>query len=164
MKKDLLQFCWKQVDDRAARLKRQSDELHESLDSETKNTAGDKHETGRAMVQLEQEKLGQQLQEVDAIRAVLRKIDIDKQTDYIRLGSLVRTSMANYFVAISAGLFTSGQEKVYCISANAPIAQALWGKKKGDSFVFNGAEHSILEVICRFANRLPPFAFPVFPS
>ena len=108
--------------------------------------------------------MGQQLQEVDAIRTVLRKIDIDKQTDYIRLGSLVRTSMANYFVAISAGLFTSGEEKVYCISANAPIAQALWGKKKGDDFVFNGISHSILDIIWNPGSHLPQPPFLAYPS
>ena len=33
------------------------------LQSESKSSAGDKHETGRAMLQLEAEKLGKQLQE-----------------------------------------------------------------------------------------------------
>ena len=32
-----------------------------ALQSETKSSAGDKHETGRAMLQLEMEKAGQQL-------------------------------------------------------------------------------------------------------
>ena len=34
-----------------------------ALQSETKSSAGDKHETGRAMLQLEMEKAGQQLAE-----------------------------------------------------------------------------------------------------
>lgn len=147
MKKDLLEFCWKQVDERTTRLKKQSDELQESLGSETKSSAGDKHETGRAMVQLEQEKLGQQLQELEATRSILKKINIEKPSDKIRLGSLVKTSMANYFIAISAGTFNCDDEVVYCISASAPIAQLLLGKEKGENFAFNGKEQSILEVI-----------------
>ena len=55
MKKALLEFCWNYVNERSERLKKQSGELQESLGSETKSSAGDKHETGRAMVQLEQE-------------------------------------------------------------------------------------------------------------
>ncbi|WP_349352254.1 MULTISPECIES: 3-oxoacyl-ACP synthase [unclassified Flagellimonas] len=146
MKKALLEFCWEYVDERMARLKKQSDELQESLGSETKSSAGDKHETGRAMVQLEQEKLGQQLQEVDATRSILKKINIEKPSEKIRLGSLVKTSMATYFIAISAGAFKYNDTTVYCISASAPIAQLLLGRKKGESFAFNGKEQSVLEV------------------
>ncbi|MDF0714865.1 3-oxoacyl-ACP synthase [Muricauda sp. 334s03] len=146
MKKELLEFCWEQVDERTARLKKQSHELQESLGSETKSSAGDKHETGRAMVQLEQEKLGQQLQELDATRSILNKINIEKPSDKIRLGSLVKTSMADYFIAISAGAFKKDDSVVYCISANAPIARLLLGKGKAECFVFNGKEHSVLEV------------------
>lgn len=146
MKKALLEFCWEYVNERTARLKKQSDELQESLGSETKSSAGDKHETGRAMMQLEQEKLGQQLQELDATRSILKKINIDAPSNRIRLGSLVKTSMAHYFIAISAGAFKQNGEVIYCISASAPIAQLLLGKEKGESFVFNEIEQSILEV------------------
>ncbi|MER3319539.1 MAG: 3-oxoacyl-ACP synthase [Allomuricauda sp.] len=146
MKQALLDFCWSYVDERTARLKKQGDELRESLNSETKSSAGDKHETGRAMVQLEQEKLGQQLQELDATRSILNKINIDSPSNKIRLGSLVKTSMADYFIAISAGAFKHDQRIVYCISANAPIAKLLVGKEKGENVVFNGKGQSILEV------------------
>ncbi|MAU14637.1 MAG: 3-oxoacyl-ACP synthase [Muricauda sp.] len=147
MKKALLEFCWEYVDERSARLKKQGDELQESLGSETKSSAGDKHETGRAMVQLEQEKLGQQLQELEATRSVLNKINIDNPVNKVRLGSLVKTSMANYFVAISAGAFKYDNGVVYCISASAPIAKLLIGKEKGDSFSFNGTPQTILDVV-----------------
>lgn len=146
MKKALLEFCWSHLDERTARLKKQGEELRESLGSETKSSAGDKHETGRAMVQLEQEKLGQQLLELDATRSILNKINIDTPPDKIRLGSLVKTSLADYFIAISAGTFKHNDGVVYCISANAPIARLLLGKEKGERFVFNGNEQSILDV------------------
>ncbi|MEC8831500.1 MAG: 3-oxoacyl-ACP synthase, partial [Bacteroidota bacterium] len=125
---------------------KQSDELQESLGSETKSSAGDKHETGRAMVQLEQEKLGQQLQELDATRSILNKINIDERANKVRLGCLVKTSMADYFIAISAGTFNLNGAIVHCISANAPIARLLLGKEKGEHYIFNGKEHSVLEL------------------
>ncbi|MER3375725.1 MAG: 3-oxoacyl-ACP synthase [Allomuricauda sp.] len=146
-KKELLQFCWDYVDQRTARLQRSGASLQESLDSETKSSAGDKHETGRAMVQLEQEKLAQQLQELNRTKAVLQKIDIGKKSDKVRLGSLVRTSLAHYFIAISAGVFKQDGNLIYCISSGSPIAQLLLGKEVGDTFVFNGTSHSVLEVI-----------------
>ena len=146
MKKALLEFCWDYVNERSERLKKQSGELQESLGSETKSSAGDKHETGRAMVQLEQEKLGQQLQEIDTTRGILSKINIDGTSGKIRLGSLVQTSMAHYFLAISAGAFNQNNTVVYCISTNAPIAKLLLGKEKGERFTFSGTEQEILEV------------------
>ncbi|WP_285650754.1 3-oxoacyl-ACP synthase [Allomuricauda sp. NBRC 101325] len=146
-KEDILKFCWDYVNAKAERLKRTSDELQESLTSETKSTAGDKHETGRAMVQLEQEKLAQQIQELEKDRAVLKKIDILKPPQKISLGCWVKTTAANYFISISAGAFKSETDVVYCISASAPIAQLLLGKEKGDNFVFNGNSQTILEVL-----------------
>lgn len=146
MKKELLQFCWDYVDQRTARLQRSGASLQESLDSETKNTAGDKHETGRAMVQLEQEKLAQQVQELDRVKGVLKKIDITKKATKIALGSMVTTSLANYFISISCGTFTLEGKPVYCISMESPIAKLLVGKEAGEGFVFNGASHTVLEV------------------
>jgi len=146
VKEELLKFCRNFVEERTARLKKQSDGLQESLSSETKSSAGDKHETGRAMVQLEQEKLAQQLQELEATRSILHKIKIDAPSGKIRLGSCVETSMAHYFIAISAGVFEQAGEKFYCISTSAPIAQLLMGKEKGDTFVFNGNTHQITKV------------------
>ena len=147
MKRELLKFCWDHLNERARRLKQSNDDLQESLDSETKNSTGDKHETGRAMVQLEQEKLAQQVQELDNTKEVLKKINIERKSETIGAGSLVKTSFADYFIAISAGAFKNGNGVVYCISINAPIAQLLVDKKKGDSFVFNGNTHTILEVV-----------------
>jgi transcription elongation GreA/GreB family factor len=146
-KEELLQFCWDQVNTRSQRLKQASDVLQESLDSETKNSTGDKHETGRAMVQLEQEKLAQQVQELDRVKGILKKIDITKKSTKIGLGSMVSTSLANYFISISCGIFAVDGKTFYCISMESPIAKLLVGKEVGESFVFNGASHSVLEVV-----------------
>jgi transcription elongation GreA/GreB family factor len=80
-------------------------------------------------------------------RSVLKKIDIEKLPQKISLGCWVKTTAANYFISISAGAFKDGNEVVYCISANAPIAQLLLGKEKGENFVFNGKSLTIIEVL-----------------
>lgn len=146
IKEQLLEFCWASVDKKTTRLKRRSAELQESLGSETKSSAGDKHETGRAMVQLEQEKLGNQLVELDRTRAILQKVDIAKESSKIVLGSLVKTSGADYFIAVSTGVYANEGASIFCISPGAPIAQLLLGKRKGDKIVFNGKEIEVLEV------------------
>lgn len=85
-------------------------DLQAALQSETKSTAGDKHETGRAMLQLEREKLGRQLQEIEKERGVLSKINTEINSNTVGLGSVVYTSQGNYFIAVSAGNLQVNQQ------------------------------------------------------
>jgi len=55
IKEQLLRFCWHALDQRMSRLKKRSLGLQEPLCAETKSSVGNKHETGRAMVQLKME-------------------------------------------------------------------------------------------------------------
>ncbi|SNY94910.1 3-oxoacyl-ACP synthase [Flagellimonas pacifica] len=147
MKEELLKFCWNQLNQKSSNLKQRSIELKESLGSETKSSAGDKHETGRAMVQLEQEKLGKQLLDLDKTKATLQKVNVAKNSSKIVLGSLVKTSTANYFISVSVGLYKTENFTVFCISPGTPIAQLLLGKEQGGMVSFNGNEIVILEVL-----------------
>lgn len=110
----------------------------EALGSETKSSAGDKHETGRAMLQLEMEKAGQQLQVVSIMKKTLDRIDLSEQTEVIRLGSVVKTNTENYFIAISTGKIEIENEVFYAISPSSPIGTLLLGKKLNDSIEFRG--------------------------
>jgi len=136
-KEILYNFCASFIENRLDRIQKSIATIQESLSSETKSSAGDKHETGRAMLQLEREKLGKQLAEVEAIRQVLSKINVNLPIEKIRLGSLVKTNKANYFLSISAGEFKDDSNSVFCISVGTPIGQLLLGKSIGDNFVFN---------------------------
>jgi hypothetical protein len=62
-KTHLLAHCIAQVDASIADIKKQMSELVTEAANDSKSTAGDKHETERAMMQLTQEQLGKQLQE-----------------------------------------------------------------------------------------------------
>ena len=123
------------------------EELQESLTSETKSSAGDKHETGRAMVQLEREKAGKQLAQIQKVNQLLAKISTEKQSKIIGLGGVVFTTKANYYIAISAGELQVDSNKFYAIAANTPIAQLLLGKTIGDNIVFREQEFTITEVL-----------------
>jgi hypothetical protein len=110
-----------------------------ALFSETKSSAGDKHETGRAMLQLEMEKSGQQLLEINLMNDVLKKIDVEKFSEVICLGSLILTNTSNYYLAISAGKITIDSVDFFAVSTNSPIGKQLLGKKIGDKILFNNA-------------------------
>ncbi|WGD35869.1 3-oxoacyl-ACP synthase [Olleya sp. YS] len=122
-------------------------ELQNALTSETKSSAGDKHETGRAMVQLEREKAGQQLAQVQKVNQLLDQIDVSKTSKTISLGSIILTSKSNYFIAISASELTVNNQKFYAISVNTPIAQLLLGKIVGDEITFRDQKFKITDVI-----------------
>ena len=125
----------------------QDQSLLESLDSEGKSSAGDKHETGRAMIQLEREKLSQQRKRNDQDIKTLDALKNKTTTVHIAPGALVNTSLASYFLAVPADAFSHNDKKIYCISPQSPIGQLLLGKKAGESFSFRGNSIKVLEVL-----------------
>lgn len=146
IKQDLYQFCDIYVSGRIARIRKQISAIVESLASETKSSAGDKHETGRAMLHLEREKLGQQLAEAEKMKQLLSKVDINTNTDLVGLGNLVITHQGSYFVAISAGEFKNRDIQVFCISANTPIGKLILKKSIGDTVIFKDEMIEVLEI------------------
>ena len=117
----------------------------EALDSETKSSAGDKHETGRAMLQLEMEKVSKQLHAVHEMKTTLRRIDITKTTTTVNLGSIIVSDAGQYFLSISAGELSIDNSLYYAVSANSPIGRLMLGAKAGDKINFR-KEITILEV------------------
>lgn len=111
-----------------------------SANEETKSSAGDKYETGRAMMQLEIEKNTVQLSEALKLKKVMDQIDAVKLTAIVEAGSLVITNLQNYYLAISAGQLMVNDRIYFAISLSSPIGLLLKDRKAGDSFVFNKKE------------------------
>jgi transcription elongation GreA/GreB family factor len=127
-------------------LEQQKKRLHKDLTSETKSSAGDKHETGRAMIHLEREKLGNQIHEIELNYQRLNKIKDVKTSTSISLGSLIFTDKANYYVAVAADSCEVNSKVFYCISSQSPIGKLLIGKKINESIMFNDIGSTILEI------------------
>lgn len=73
LKQQLISDCTKKLQQQIVSLKQLLDEVTEAVNNETKSSVGDKHETSRAMMQLEQEKLGKQLLEAETHLAEFEK-------------------------------------------------------------------------------------------
>ncbi|KAA1247333.1 3-oxoacyl-ACP synthase [Aquimarina sp. RZ0] len=146
IKSELLNQCLSYVNQRQERILDTISDIQESLTSETKSTAGDKHETGRAMLQLEREKAGVQLAEVKKLQEIVNKIDTSPSSAVIRLGSLVETSQERYFLSISIGKLIIGDQTYFAIAANTPIGKLLLGKKVDDRIHFNGKDFKITKI------------------
>ncbi|MEW4922166.1 3-oxoacyl-ACP synthase [Algibacter sp. 2305UL17-15] len=146
IKEQLYKKCQEFVENRFQTIQNTIKEIQESLLSETKSSAGDKHETGRAMLQLEREKAGNQLAEIQKVKESLSKIHIEKSSETVGLGSVVFTNNLNYFVGISAGELMVDSVIFYAISASTPIAQLLLSKKVGDQIQFRNTTFTITEL------------------
>ncbi|WP_372757069.1 3-oxoacyl-ACP synthase [Mariniflexile sp.] len=147
IKESLYLQCLEFVENRFDTIQNTINEIQESLTSETKSSAGDKHETGRAMLQLEREKAGNQLAEIQKIKESLLKVNASKTSEIIGLGSVVYTNKSNYFIAISAGELKVADKLFYAISPGTPIGQLLMGKKAGDEVGFRGQLFIVQEVV-----------------
>ena len=147
IKKTLFDHCRAHLEKKMRLLEQQKKSLQKDLTSETKSSAGDKHETGRAMIQLEREKLGNQIREIELNYQRLNTIKDVKTSTIISLGSLIFTDKANYYVAIAADSCEVNSKVFYCISSQSPIGKLLIGKKINESIMFNNIKSTILEII-----------------
>ncbi len=145
-KETLYRYCQTQVTQQLLILENTLASHQKALLSETKSSAGDKHETGRAMVQLEMEKTGKQLQESAKLQAVLAQLNYIKKNKHVCLGSLVYTNKGIYFISVSLGKITSKNIDYYAVSPQAPIGRVLLGKQAGDTVVWNDQSLKILEI------------------
>ena len=123
-------------------------ELFKSLNEETKSSAGDKHETTRAMIQIEREKNSKRIKEIENSKKqliVIKSVQLNNLK--VSPGSIIFTSNNNYFISISSEIYSSDTNKIYCVSTNTPIAKSYLGKKIGDIVTFNNIESKIEKII-----------------
>lgn len=146
VKQQLHNSCHDFLNSRLKVIENTISDIQNALQSETKSSAGDKHETGRAMLQLEREKAGHQLAEIEKQKQILQKIDVVSKHQKVTLGSVVKTSDLNYFIAISAGEIEIENTKYYAISAATPMAQLLVSNCKSDVVQFRAKHFKIIDV------------------
>lgn len=146
LKETLHQHCKEQLEERTNRLQQEGRELAESKRKETKSTAGDKHETGRAMVQLEEEKLAGQLADVQQQMAALARVKPRHVNEVAGPGALLKTSMGWFYIAVSLGKVEVEGQSYFVLSGAAPIAQAMRDQQAGAEVHFNDRELTIEEI------------------
>ncbi|TGE22264.1 3-oxoacyl-ACP synthase [Hymenobacter aquaticus] len=147
IKQQLYTLCEQYTQDRLTAIQAAIAAAQESANSETKSSAGDKYETGRAMAQNERDRNLVQLQQARQLLGELQRIDPTRPCDTVRPGALVRTGMGWFFISISAGKLTVDGTDYFAVSAAAPVAAALSGKRAGEEALFNGKKIQVLEVL-----------------
>lgn len=112
-------------------------DLKESGSNETKSTAGDKHETALAMLQIEQANTRGQLEEALQQRSVLTAINPDINTIKILQGSYVKTNKGNFYISVALGKLIINGETVMAISPQSPLGAKLMGCCVDDTVTIN---------------------------
>ncbi len=143
MKEKVYKHCLAILNQKAVELDQALKSVTEAANNETKSTAGDKHETSRAMMQIEQEKLGKQLKEIRDQKAELEKIDISKPSAKIAKGTLVHSDKGLLFLSIGLGKIIADGETVFAISPQSPLGKLLIGKKEKDVVEMNAVKYTI---------------------
>jgi hypothetical protein len=121
----------------------------EASNQDSKSSAGDKHETGKAMMQLEQEKLGKQLQDLNSQIDLLqiRRGETDyKSPSSAQLGSLITTNLGLFYLAIGLGKIEINGSTYFAISPQSPIGLQMVGKKVGEGFEVNGRSYIVMDL------------------
>ncbi|MBN9292808.1 MAG: hypothetical protein J0G96_02375 [Flavobacteriia bacterium] len=140
-KKEFIQYLEAYFSEKALLIHQEIEQLRADISSDTKSTAGDKHETSRAMAQLEMEKLGNQILDYHKKIQWIKQLGLENPaSETIQTGSLIRLSNGWYFLGPGLGKITFGNEHVFCISIKSPIGQQLFNKKKGQLIELSGKE------------------------
>ncbi len=121
-------------------------DLKESGANETKSTAGDKHETALAMLQIEQANKRTQLQELLHQQAALRKINPALFASMIVNGSLVKTNRGYFFMSTALGKAVVEDKAIIALSPQSPLGQKLMGLKTGDTAALNDMVYTIEKI------------------
>lgn len=134
------------INEKIAMLQQVLADLKESGSNETKSTAGDKHETALAMLQIEQANTRVQLQEFVNQLAVLGKINPEVSAATVVNGSLIETNRGYFFMSVALGKALIEGVTVIALSPQSPLGKKMMGSKAGTVISVNDRVYQLLQI------------------
>lgn len=128
-----------QLQDSLQGLQQHMKQLTEDAANDSKSSVGDKHETSRAQMHLEQEKLSQAISNIEQQLHVMERLSVEI-SDSIRAGSVVETSIGWFYIAVPNLILDFEGNKFRCISSVSPLGKLLLHKVKSDRITINKDE------------------------
>ena len=145
-KESLKSHCLSLVQEQIDKISSSIQSQQKAANNETKSSAGDKYETGRAMAHLEIDKLNKQLQiHQKNLALLMSQTPLESKT--VAAGSLVQTSSGLFYITVSLGALKFNGQDVFVVSPVAPVIQLLLGKKQGDTIKFNNKPIEVKSII-----------------
>ena len=147
LKRTVYESCDELLSEKISSLRQSLKGFQDAANEETKSSAGDKYETGRAMMHLEKEKVAHALNEVLKQQKVLRQLEVNRENEEGSLGSFLKTDKGNFYLSVSLGKLKLADTDVFCLSPVSPLGSAFIGTKKGDTVTFKKISYTI-DSIC----------------
>ncbi|MBA4154967.1 hypothetical protein [Flavobacterium sp.] len=146
MKQQIIHYYNHYLNERVNTLREMIVDLTEDSLNDAKGSAGDKHETGLAMMHLEQEKLNRKLQEVVDIQSKFLKIDYSIVSNQVILGSLVSANETYFLISVSLPKIEIEGKNIFAVSPEAPLAQKMLGAELNDIITVNQIDYLIQSI------------------
>jgi hypothetical protein len=145
VKGQLIQECLKIQGELVETLKKAMNDAQEAANDE-KSSGEENAESFREQCHRDREMYARQLDQASAGLSTLKKINPQILLDSAKLGSVVVTDKLKVFLSWNVGKVKVDENTFFVISTQAPLFDALAGKKKGETFSFRGENHKVLEV------------------
>lgn len=145
-KKDIHAKMVQILDERISELSGDIEASKESRNTASKSSAGDKHETSRAMLQAELDNKEIQLSKAHKLRYNLNEIVPAKKMNSIAPGTLVYTSAGIFYISIALGKIELDSESVFAISPASPIGIQLLNSSLSQIIEVNNKKITILKI------------------
>ena len=145
-KEQVYRHCTEVLIEKIRQLRYTLSDLKESASNETKSTAGDKHETALAMLQIEQENTNKQLETLLFQELQLKKLNPELKANIVSNGALVNTSIGYIYISIPLGKIIVEGVPVIALSPQSPLGSKLIGLKAGDTVTVNGNNYTIISI------------------
>ena len=146
IKTKLYEHCLAQAAQSIVTARAALEAAQEAGNTETKSSAGDKYETGRAMMQAEQERHKAQLLKAIELKNRLAQIRPDHSSETAGPGSLVITNHGKFYLSAGLGKVKLEGAVYFAVSPESPLGHALKGRKKGEQFIFQGRNYAVGEI------------------
>jgi hypothetical protein len=130
------EVCLAQLSERIAAAETSVEDAHISSQNETKSSAGDKHETARAMAHLEMEKSQQQLQQLVKMRHALNPTT----------ATLIYTCKGYFYVSVAMGKIKVDNHDVMVISPSSPLGSELIQLGENGSTRVSGVKYTVISI------------------
>jgi transcription elongation GreA/GreB family factor len=146
LKEKLLALCVQYVGGKIHAASEAMRNAQEAANEESKSSAGDKYETGRAMMQIERDKAATQLDEALKLKKTLSLISTSGSHNVISLGSIVLTKTFNAFISVGPGKLNIDGVDYFIVTPMSPLGKTLSGLNVGAEFTFNNKPNTVLEI------------------
>ncbi len=144
IKKELIEFSKQFVLKKLEELENTNQSLKDSAGTDTKSTAGDKHETFKALMHLEQEKIQKQTQDMMKQLKIVQQFEPEIHTK-IKNTTVLECKNKTFFIGLPIGNIPINNQSYFSVSINSPIIQEFI-KTNSNKIVFNNIEYEIIKL------------------